>query len=194
MRVMSRKQDNVVDIGRRQQETREQVLERLFSEHGDALRSFVHGRTGSEDDPNDIVQEVFVRLARMKGLRAKLSDTGPRNRAYIFTIANNLIVDHERRKALQRNYDAQSGEAERVQEITPEAAASAERDLSILKQVIAQMRPAWRQAFVLNRFKYMSYTQIAAHMGVTVKQVENYMTQALVRVRDAQRAMRGAKE
>ena len=191
---MSHKKHNVIDFGRRQRETREQVLERLFSEHGAALRSFVHGRTGVENDPDDVVQEVFVRLARMKGLRAKLDDTKSRNRAYMFTIANNLIVDYERRKALQRSYNVQSGEAGKVQEITPEAAASAERDLSTLKQVIAEMRPAWRHAFVLNRFKYMSYTQIATHMGVTIKQVENYMTQALVRVRDAQRAMRGTKE
>lgn len=194
MRAMNRKNDNVINFGCRQRETREQVLERLFHEHGEALRSFVYARTGAEDDPDDIVQEVFVRLAKMASLGTKMSDTNARNRAYIFTMANNLIVDLARRKALQRSYDVESGEADRVEEVTPEAAASAERDLVMLKQVIQDMRPAWRQAFVLNRFKFMSYTQIAEHMGVTVKQVESYMAQALVRVRDAKRAMRGAKE
>lgn len=191
---MARKDDNVLDFHSRNRQIREKVLEQLFQAHGDALRSFVFGRTGAEDDPDDIVQEVFLRLARMEGLQAKMSESHARNRAYIFTMANNLIVDLERRKALQRSYNAQSGESERVQEITPEAAASAERDLSMLKQVIQEMKPAWRQAFVLNRFKYMSYTQIARHMGVTVKQVENYMTQALVRVRDAQQAIRGSNK
>ncbi|WIO74210.1 sigma-70 family RNA polymerase sigma factor [Porticoccaceae bacterium LTM1] len=191
MRAMSRKEDNVLDFHGRHHKAREKVLEQLFKAHGDALRSFLFGRTGAEDDPDDIVQEVFLRLVKMEGLQTKMADSHARNRAYIFTMANNLIVDIERRKALQRTYTNQLEDCDQVQEITPEAAASAERDLSMLKQVIQEMKPAWRQAFVLNRFKFMSYTQIAKHMGVTVKQVENYMTQALVRVRDAQHAMRG---
>ncbi|MCV6606510.1 MAG: RNA polymerase sigma factor, partial [Porticoccaceae bacterium] len=165
MKAMGHKKDNVVDFERRQQESREQLLERLFSEHGPALQSFLYARTGANDS-EDVVQEVFVRLARLKGLRTKLNQSPARNRAYLFTMANNLVVDQERRNRLQRNYSEQYDGADLACEATPESAVAVEQDLSLLKKVITQMRPAWRQAFVLSRFKHMSYTQIATHMGV----------------------------
>lgn len=183
---------NVVGMNGRQRETRKQVLERLFKEHEAAVCAFIRGRIGVAHEPEDIVQEVFLRLAGIDDLVDKMQQSRGSCRAYIFTMANNLVVDLERRNARLRNYETsqrESGEA-LVEHITPEVAIAAYRDLELVKRVIMDLRPSWRRAFVLSRFKFLSYPQIAERMGVTVKQVENFMTQALSRIRAAERAIK----
>lgn len=188
--LMTKKNNNVINFNTHWRETSDQVLERLFNDHGAALRNFIRRRLGRADEVEDVVQEVFARLARVGELQHKVRGDG---RNYLFTIANNLIVDQERRNALQRSFnDDQHHRAEgMVQEITPEKIVDAERELVTIKQVIMELKPSWRQAFILNRFHYMTYRQVAEQMGVTVKQVENFIAQALSRLRDVECAMQG---
>ena len=188
---MTRKKGNVVDFTERR-ETSDQVLERLFSQHEAALRTFVRRRLGSVEEIEDVVQEVFARLARLGDLHTRIQAGKGDGRSYLFTVANNLIVDQERRKTLQRQYDNQTDEGDLVTEVTPETIVATDRELEIIKQVIMNLKPSWRRAFVLNRFHYMSYREVAEHMGITIKQVESYMAQALVKLRDAERAMENA--
>ncbi|WIO73981.1 RNA polymerase sigma factor [Porticoccaceae bacterium LTM1] len=187
--------NNVVDLEGRRQETREQVLERLFREHASDVRAFLRMRMGADDELEDVLQEVFIRVANMDNLREKLAPGREDNRSYLFTVANNLTVDLERYKSVRRNYAErlaleQHGKAN---EATPEIIALNKQELARVKDVIMELKPNWRQAFVLSRFKYLSYPQIASEMGVSVKQVEKYMKQALMRIRDVAGSPSGAK-
>lgn len=182
---------NVVDLTRRQQQTKAQLLEHVFQKHVAGLRNFIRGHMVPEEDLEDVVQDVFARLMSFGDLEAKLSANSGSNRAFILSIANNLIVDQVRRKRVRRNYDAkqQMDEAEKAYEISPEASVSASRELEFMKQVIMEMRPTWRNAFVLNRFKHMSYRQVADSMGVSLKQVEHFMAKAIDRIQKAERLL-----
>ncbi len=192
---MPHDRNNIVDFAHRYRETREQALERLYNEYGEALRAFVLGRTGGDQETEDVVQEVFARLASLEELHEKLPAGRYDNRAYLFTIANNLLVDRERRRIAQSRYDTEqlSKDSHNILEISPESILSAKRELDLMKRVILEMRPTWRQAFVLHRFKYLGYREIAEHMGVSLKQVENFMAQALVRIRKAEQRIRDSE-
>jgi RNA polymerase sigma-19 factor, ECF subfamily len=183
---MAKPDNNVTELTSRRHELDEQVLERLYREHGSALRAFLWGRVSSQSDAEDIIQEVFSRLARLDGLKEKLAADRSDNRAFIFTAANNYIVDQERRKTLERRYLSTKHDLEHdtVLEITPEATAMARQELIMVKQAIANLHPAWRRAFVLSRFDSMSYRQIAEEMNISVKTVEKYITRALAKLRD----------
>ena len=80
-------------------------------------------------------------------------------------------------------------EVEPVDERTPEQIVAAQMELEVMKSVIMEMRPTWRQAFVLHRFRNLRYEDIALEMGMTVKQVENAIAQAMKRIRKAKRRM-----
>ena len=193
---MSRQKGKVVPLFNRS-ETSQQALDRLFSEHGAALRSFLRVRMGAEDDLEDVVQEVFIRLAKIAGLAQRLPADGDNNRSFIFAIANNLVVDLERHKQVRHKYaerqQAQAREEDERFDITPESIALASEELERIKQVIMELEPNWRDAFILNRFQYKSYREIAAEMNVTIKQVENYMKNALLRLRRAAVDLSGAE-
>ena len=185
---MPRKKNNVYDLDRSRTETNEQALERLFREHGAPLRSFLLGRIRSEADIDDVVQEVFSRLARMSDLGSRLSvKAGMRsNRAYIFSAANNLIVDMERRKEVRREYQASESQApDKAFDLSPDIVVVAHQELEMVKRAIFKLKPKWRQAFVSSRFKHMSYKEISEKMGVSEKQVQYYITNALAKLRQA---------
>ncbi len=193
--LTARATNNVTDLPLRDREIRERALERLFKEHGAALRAFLRVRTGSEHEADDIAQEVFARLARLDNLLERLPSGAAGNRSYIFTVANNLIVDIERRKVLERRYresqsrktvDTEDQQFRREVDLsTPESCALASEDIARLKAVIKQLKPVWRDAFIFIRVDGLSYREAASRMGVSFKQVERYLTSALTQIRKA---------
>jgi len=132
-------------------------------------------------------QELFARLMVVDGLEEKMSDSTGSNRSFLLTAANNMIVDMERKQRVRRAYAATQMEVERERrdEHSPERIVAAQLELEAVRDVILEMRPHWRMAFVLHRFHNMNYEQIALHMGLTKKQAEHYVLRALRRIRQA---------
>ncbi len=186
---MAGERDSVVDFTHWRQDARRKVLEQMFREHGDALRQFLRVRFNAETDLEDIVQDVFVWLAKKDDLLNSVSPQSGSNRSFLLTAANSMAVDLERRKAVRRQYGAsQQDEArQRVMEITPEKLAEDRQQLEHVHNAILNMRPTWRKVFVMNRFEHKSYRQIANEMRVSVKQIEKYMSRALGEIRKAVR-------
>lgn len=169
----------------RRSETNKQFLEQLYRDHGDALRSFLLGRVRSKTDIDDIIQEVFTRLAHKGGLEGRQEVDFRQNRAYLFTAANNLIVDMERRKAVRREYSvAKSNDLTgTVYELSPDVEVIAQEQLSTVKAAITALKPTWRTAFILSRFKHMNYKEISIVMQVTERQVEAFVARAVTRLK-----------
>lgn len=184
---MAGKRDRVVDITQWQQKSRRQLLEKLFNEHRVALRRFLRVRFGSDVESDDLIQDVFVWLAKKDDLFKALSPESGSNRSFLLTVLNNMAVDMERRKVVRRRYVAERKEevAQEVGELTPERVAGDREHLKRVHEIIMNLRPSWRRVFVMNRFESMSYRQIASTMGISVKQVEKYMSSALREIRKA---------
>ncbi len=183
------KKGRVVDMQGHKRSAKEEVLENLYQEHGTALRCFLRARLGLKEDTDDLAQEVFIRLAQMDDLDKRLPKGDKSSRSFIFKVANNLARDLERHKLVRSKYI--HGELEKlaedheVSDANPERAALVDQQLQSMKAVIMQLRPKWREAFLLNRMMQMTYSEIAIQMGVSAKQVEKYMKHALIHIRHA---------
>lgn len=177
--------DKIVDFSR-YQDAKQKLLERLYREHGDAVRSFLFGRTRVGEDVDDLVHDVFVRLARSEDLLSRSGEAFRTNRAYMFSIANNLLVDRLRQQKVRQRYQQeQQGLLDQAQEISPEIIARERQQLQVVERAIMSLPPVWRKAFVMSRFKYMSYKEIAEEMDVSWRSVEKYIANALVKIRSA---------
>ncbi|WIO74926.1 sigma-70 family RNA polymerase sigma factor [Porticoccaceae bacterium LTM1] len=189
MALMVRKKNNVVDFNGRQRMNKAQVLEQLFREHSTSLRVFLRGIMKGDQDVEDIVQEMFVKLSDIDDILTRLPSDKKRCRSYLFATANNMVVDIERSKLVRRRYCEQeishATEEDQKDGVGPEEIAMSHQELERVKSEILKLKPRWRKAFILSRFKHLTYKQIANEMGVSVKQVEQYMKEALIRVRDA---------
>ena len=63
-------------------------VERLFSEHRHALEAFFHRRLRARQDAADLVQEVYLRMLRVKDADAIHNPEG-----YLFTVATHLVYE-----------------------------------------------------------------------------------------------------
>lgn len=172
----------VIDLSKRR-DVRQKSLERLFREDGRVLRGYLFKRLRDESEVEDVVQEVFSKLAKLPDLEERIA--GGRNRNFIITVANNLIVDIERKRATRRSYQSAHRHQtdELVYELSPEVEVVATEELSLVKAAIMELKPTWRKAFAMSRFNHMTYKEISEEMGVGIKQVEKYIANALVELR-----------
>ena len=162
------------------------LLERAFQEHGPALQRFLRARLALAEDREDIVQDLFVRLARTDGLAEKLSERSGNTRSYLFSIATNLIVDMKRKQMVREasHHDSYEEEAAPTPHPTPEMIIMTQEQVGVMKQLLATIKPKPRQAFVLSRYLHKSYSEIADEMGVSVSTVEKYVSSALSTLRE----------
>lgn len=137
-------------------------LGRIYDEHAQALFSFLLEFTGSEADTRDLLQEVFVRLAR----RERLLEDVQSERAFLIRLAHNLAVDWIRRGSTrQRNYEqfgmewaASSGVTVNPDEATFQAA---------LEQALQTLPAEQRTVVHLKVWGGMTFEEIASALDIS---------------------------
>ena len=166
-------------------------IQSVIGDHYGALRTFVFERATMEGvDPEDIVQDVMARLVSDQTLLERLVAPEVHTRAYLYRMANNLMLDVLRRHNLGVCYK-ETIKAEVIDDdVSVERRASAEQELDLVKKVVMGLKPEWRNSFLLHRFAGLSYRETAERLGLTVKQVENHIVKALIRVKDARKKLR----
>ena len=195
-RLLTPRSDNVIDLASRERPGRRQLTEQLFTQHAPAVRLFLRGRSVPQDQVEDVVQELFARLLSVKRLEERMTDASGSVRSFLLTSANNLIVDGQRKRQVRNAYAKaqREVEGENMDECTPERIVAAQLELKAMRAVILDLPLNWRVALVLQRFRNMSYEEIALHMGVSVRQVERYLRRAARRINKARQQSQGAGE
>ena len=136
-------------------------LAQLYDAHASALYAFVLNLTRCEADTRDILQEIFLRIARNPNLLAVAQDT----RAYLLRLAHNQAIDSIRRRA------SYSGAIERFSQEPAEifVAARAEDSESFRVAVAGALAdlPEEQRAIVhLKLWEDMTFAQIADTLGI----------------------------
>jgi RNA polymerase sigma factor (sigma-70 family) len=160
------------------EESRGQVIERLFREHNEALIRFLRGRVGSHNEAREVAQEAYVRLLSLDqpGAVSYL-------RAFLFKTAANIAIDRRRR---HQNYDRVAGGqlfTELTENRTPERQLSGEQTLRHLGILIEAMPAKCRESFVMNQIQGLDAATIAARLGITDSMVRKYVVRALLHCR-----------
>ncbi len=145
--------------------------------HEPALRRQVRRMaTAPHIDVDDIVSETLAR-AYMAQDYARID----RGRAFLFTVARNLMADLARHRAvipfdLVANLDSfdLSDPAP-----SPESAAVARDELRHLQQVVETLPPQCRQVFFLRRIDELPLQEIAVRLGLSVSTVEKHLSRAM---------------
>lgn len=139
------------------------------------LLSYFRKRIAEHVDPEDLVQEVFLRLI----LRADTASVQAWD-AYVFTTAANVINDWARRRGtrcqdLHEEFDETcvTGDGR-----SPERVMIGKQALAVLIQAIDQMPMRTRQIFIMRRYEGLSNKQIASQLGISVSGVRFHSVNA----------------
>lgn len=162
-----------------------------FEESYQQLVRFIARRTGSAQDAHDLAHDVWLRLADWT------PDAGPVShaRAYVWAVAENLVLDHLRRhqRTAERFATASAAAMEAPAPQWHDVARQHEhrQALRTVCEVIEGLPARSREIFLADRLDGASHAELAARHGVSVKTVEREVMRALDRVEAALHRWRG---
>jgi RNA polymerase sigma factor (sigma-70 family) len=150
-------------------------LTRCFLDIRDELLRLLTRRTGRAA-AEDVLQDVWVNLRESGD-----PDAWREPRAVLFTTAANLATDAGRRRSTADLHRARESRPEEAAcpAPGPEAQAETAEDLERLQWALAELPPACREAFLLNRLESLSHKEIAARLQISTKSVQRYIERAL---------------
>lgn len=148
----------------------------------DEVFAYLRRRLGDSETAADLTQEALLRMMKYRDA-PEIED----RRAMLFRIVHNLVLEH--RRAQYRHHAARHVPLDEVAPLqmdqpSLEAIADAHQAIDrLFTEAIAKLPPKCRLAFMLSRFDGLTYPQVAARMGISVKMVEKHITRALIACR-----------
>lgn len=148
----------------------------LYGQHHGWLTTWLRGKLGNADHAADLAHDTFLRLisrpSDVHGLREA--------RAYLTTVARGLVVDHWRRREIERAWLETLA-------LQPEATAPSEEHKALVFEalcqvdaMLARLSVRARSAFILAQVHGHTYGEIALQLGVSERMVKKYMAQAML--------------
>jgi RNA polymerase sigma-70 factor (ECF subfamily) len=151
------------------------AFESLFESYSQKLYRFSYSYLKSEPEAEDVVQEVFLKLWEN---RSRLK-TGTSFQAYLFTITFNSIRKTFNKKAKQDKFRIDLFEFLSVDNTSLEIRHDFDTLLLKLDSLIDQMPDRRREIFVKRKKEGKSVREIAIEMNISLKTVENQITEAM---------------
>ena len=143
---------------------------------GKKLFGFVRGRVNSNEDAEDILQEVWYQLSNMSNLNDITNMS-----AWLFQVARNKLVDSSRKKSnlLLDDFmiDGEEGEVNFKEVLlsddrsNPELSFVKEMLWNELLKAIDELPIAQKEVFVMNELEDMTLKQIAEQTGENLKTI-----------------------
>ncbi|SDU03569.1 sigma-70 family RNA polymerase sigma factor [Halopseudomonas salegens] len=152
----------------------EPSLDRLYSSHNHWLKAVVYRRVGCTETAADLVQDVFIRLLCKDSIPAM-----DEPRAYLARIAHGLMVDYQRRQALERAWLERLSMLPEDEMPSPEEHMQIVESLARIDALLDGLKPRVSRVFLLSRLEGLSYPAIARQLDVSLSTVEKDMAQAL---------------
>lgn len=163
----------------------ETPLVRAFRENERDLIHFLVTRLKSAFAAQDIAQEIYLKASSAD------EQVPVRNgRAYLFRMAANLAIDHQRRETRQAELLTEAGAflGDGIDPATPEQTLIARSELVRLERALAELPPITRLIFHLSRFEEKSQREVAEIVGLSPTAVFKHLRKAvdhLARARDS---------
>nr|WP_303652432.1 sigma-70 family RNA polymerase sigma factor [Paludisphaera mucosa] len=168
------------------------AFEAMVARYQDRLVGVLFHIVGKLEEAEDLSQDVFLRVYKArKGYRPKAKFS-----TWLFTIANNLAVNHARSKGrkpstpIGAGYSADDSRAESPAYAVPgrEKTASAQMrqvELSeVVREALAVLNEDQKMAVLLNKFEEMSYAEIGQVMNRSPAAVKSLLARARNELRE----------
>ncbi len=166
------------------------AFETLVANYQHRLVGILFHLVGNIDEAEDLCQETFLRIYKArKGYRPRAKFS-----TWLFTIANNLALNHLRNKG--RNAGVALGGATGSQSVpsfgkqlegregTPSAQMRQAELSDVVREALSVLNEDQKMAVLLNKFEEMSYAEIADIMGRSPAAIKSLLARARTQLRE----------
>lgn len=152
-------------------------FEETFKLHYKALCNAANKILDDKDASEDVVQDVFLKLWAKKEDTAIIQSI--KSYLYRATINTSLNYLESNKKVIRLQ------PADELKQFVNAGEELQHKELEVkINEAINQLPPKCKVIFVLSRYEGMKYQQIADHLGISIKTVENQMGKALQMLRE----------
>lgn len=153
------------------------LMRAIYDEHAAVLWRYALRLTGDASHAEDVVQETLLRAWQHPEI---IGDADRSARAWMFTVARNMIID-DRRSARFRHVVASTDDVGAPEQSTPDE-VNAALDRLLIADAMAQLSAEHRAVIERSYYRGWSTAQIAADLQIaegTVKSRLHYAVRAL---------------
>ena len=149
--------------------------EEIVRSHNRRIYNICYRFTGSQDDAEDLTQDVFIRI--YKTLKSYDLERGAFT-TWITTMTRNLLVDHFRKSKQDRMTDSMDaapvadedaptlGEQIQDEKPRPDATVATKQTQKMVQLALQKLSPELREAVILRDLQDMDYREIADALKV----------------------------
>lgn len=140
------------------------TLIEAFQENERDLFHFLNHRVRSIATAEDIIQDLYLKICDVSD-HAETQNP----RAYLYTMAANMAVDHQRRESRRATLRGEMAAylTEPMDIATPERFTLARDELERLQSAMTALHPTNRRILYLSRIEGLSQREIAAAVGLS---------------------------
>jgi len=153
------------------------AFETIFVAYYDRMRLFIDGYIKSEDEAEDITEELFVNLWSNR----QSLDTNKSFNSYLHTIARNAAINFLKNRLVRDAYTAHYPQVETAYSSEEELIA---REVELLIDMAVEKMPSQRrEIYLLSRKEGLKNEEIALRLHTTKRNIESQLSQALKELR-----------
>ncbi len=150
-------------------------LARLYDAHATAVFGLFMALTRSESEAKDLLQEVFLRLAKSPAQEM----TEPR--AFLLTMARRVFIDTARRRETRDRFHAKA--AEEIPQLFEDAPPDASLCRAALEESLAALPQEQREAVVMHVWAGLTFREIAAALDIPLHTAASRCRYGLTKLR-----------
>jgi RNA polymerase sigma-70 factor (ECF subfamily) len=154
------------------------VYKALFLMYFPKVKYFITHLVKSEAIAEELAQDVFLKVWEY---RERMRDVQSFN-AYIYRMAKNEALNYLEHKYVNDTYLEQY----RSEAVLSEESDWEAREIELIEQlIVSRMPPQRKKVYEMSRMQGISHAEIATHLGISKKTVENHLNLALKELRKA---------
>jgi RNA polymerase sigma-70 factor (ECF subfamily) len=158
-------------------------IERLYDEHAQPLYAFLLNLTRDEADTRDLLQEIFVKIARDEKLLAGVCE----ERAFLIRLAHNAAIDLMRRRGTRERTKEYFGET--ISPFAPANHPDGKLFRDELSDALAELPEEQRAVAHLKLWSGLTFEEIAAALDISPNTAASRYRYAIDKLRDRLRPL-----
>lgn len=160
---------------------RHQIIASAFRQESESLLRWLTGRLGNPHDAQDVLQSAYLKVIAFSNENEIVNI-----RALISRTAATIAIDELRARSrytsrhIAHDPSDEFDAASRLESMGPsgEQALQVREDVAAAISVLDALPAKVRASFLLSRLDDLTYSEIAAKLGVSVSSVEKYIARA----------------
>lgn len=156
---------------------KDNLIKDSIQQFGSKLLGFIRNRVRSEEDAEDILQDVWYQFSNFANVE-DLENVG----AWLYRVARNRVTDNYRKKKTERledyNYTADGNETIQLKELlllddtnNPELSLFKENIWEELMKALQELPEQQRQVFIWNEIEDQTLQEIADQTNTNIKTI-----------------------